>query len=454
MRGSADGSWRGVVEQPNLGQTVYHPRRLRHEPTAVIFNTFGSYKDTAGTLPVGTRLTLTPVGEWMGTTRIELGMARTPKFWLMVMDEAETKNTRKGHIPLATGESFWLAWSKDGIWARKPRFPDDTAQLGLTNNSRRRRHSQAKPHQNFVHQNQDEHRTASRAVPEPSPIMCVDPAREMQYHWREEPGTETASSSADRAPTSDDANSNNLLDNLDNVLQTLLQQSFLQPREEVTDLAYRACSRLLELRRSLAGELQGPAPADTFPDGDRPMQTNPLAEAQVILRQLALQHEEMATGQLRRALQQVQEILDKTRRLVDTLGAHPHPSHWHEALAGIRNVANEADAWDWQWKKEAWPLHTWPSQPCWRQWTEPPHTWTTCSRTPPTMMTRTGLLGKEEGELPRSRRHLYNADYNLELHLLYTLILDLLPYLNLRKVAPNTNANHPRAIEESKQSQM
>ena len=90
--------------------------------------------------------------------------------------------------------------------------------------------------------------------------MCVDPAREMQYHWREEPGTETASSSADRAPTSDDANSNNLLDNLDNVLQTLLQQSFLQPREEVTDLAYRACSRLLELRRSLAGELQGPAP--------------------------------------------------------------------------------------------------------------------------------------------------------------------------------------------------
>ena len=70
------------------------------------------------------------------------------------------------------------------------------------------------------------------------------------------------------------------------------------------------------------------------------------------------------------------------------------------------------------------------------------------------MMTRTGLLGKEEGELPRSRRHLYNADYNLELHLLYTLILDLLPYLNLRKVAPNTNANHPRAIEESKQSQM
>ena len=62
MRGTAAGAWRGVVEQPRPGQTVYHPRRLRHEPTVVIFNTFGTYKDTAGTLPTGTRLTITPGG--------------------------------------------------------------------------------------------------------------------------------------------------------------------------------------------------------------------------------------------------------------------------------------------------------------------------------------------------------------------------------------------------------
>eukprot|EP00439_Symbiodinium_sp_Y106_P049332 s833_g6.t1 len=32
-----------------------------------------------------------------------------------------------GAIPLATGESFWLVWSKEGVWARKPKFPDDVS---------------------------------------------------------------------------------------------------------------------------------------------------------------------------------------------------------------------------------------------------------------------------------------------------------------------------------------
>ena len=71
---------------------------------------------------------------------------------------------------------------------------------------------------------------------------------------------------------------------------------------------------------------------------------NPMAEAQAMLRQLVLQHNEMTTGQLRSTLRQVQAILGRTRRVIDLQGEPPHPPHWHEALAGVRNAANEADA--------------------------------------------------------------------------------------------------------------
>ena len=130
MRGTADGSWRGVVWRPSRGQTIFHPRRHRHEPTLVIFNTFGSYQDNVGTLPVGVRLTLTPVGEWMGITKIGLGIARTPKFWLVNVDEVESSANLQGSIPLEAGDSFWLAWSSDGVWARRTRFQGDISQLG------------------------------------------------------------------------------------------------------------------------------------------------------------------------------------------------------------------------------------------------------------------------------------------------------------------------------------
>ena len=93
-----------------------------------------------------------------------------------------------------------------------------------------------------------------------------------------------ASSSTDPAPGTGEESSTTLLNGLDNILQTLLQQSFLQPREDVTDLAYRACSRLLSLRRALTRELGEPCPVNTIPDGTNLMLDNPLAEAQVALR--------------------------------------------------------------------------------------------------------------------------------------------------------------------------
>ena len=396
MRGTAAGAWRGVVEQPRPGQTVYHPRRLRHEPTVVIFNTFGTYKDTAGTLPTGTRLTITPVGEWMSTTRIGLAAARTPRLWLVVVDEMNSQAPQQGRLPLAAGESFWLVWSQDGIWARKPRFQDDVAQLGgasifpptspprpptpperrggyMPNHTRtnqqqpRRRPAQAMPKPQAAllplrTTGQPEQATASRVqvsgpshetggqgrqtsrpdTPgQPRRPNLPSPGSESETSWPSDDHEDydnsglmqtggRASSSTDPMPITNNANSHDLLDNLDNILQTLLQQSFLQPREEVTDLAYRACSRLLALRKLLTGD-PDPPPFETVPDEDRSAPINPLAEAQVMLRQLVLQHNEMTKGQLRSTLRQVQAILGRTRRVIDLQGRSliPHTGMRH-----------------------------------------------------------------------------------------------------------------------------
>ena len=181
-----------------------------------------------------------------------------------------------------------------------------------------------------------------------SPVQNAEPSNwtrltlhghHAETHWRER-----ERELPDPVPRTDEEDFGTLLDNLDHLLQALLQQSFQQPRGEVTDLAYRACSSLAALRRVRAREEHAPHVNLTTPDSDADFQTNPLAEAQVTLRQLVLHHNDMTTGQLRGALYPLQDILSQTRRLVDRLGAPPHPAHWHEALAGLRNVANEAEA--------------------------------------------------------------------------------------------------------------
>ena len=89
---------------------------------------------------------------------------------------------------------------------------------------------------------------------------------------------------------------------------------------------------------------QTPAAAHTTLDDGSFAPDNPLAEAQVILRQLALRNSEMTLGQLRRALAHVQEMIEGARNLVDSFGGSPRPAHWHDAVAGIRTMANEARA--------------------------------------------------------------------------------------------------------------
>ena len=112
----------------------------------------------------------------------------------------------------------------------------------------------------------------------------------------------------------------------------------------MTDLAYQACSRLLRLRQALAREQQEPCLVNTVPDDNSMLPVNPLAEVQVILQQLLFQHEHLSTSRLRKTVQHLQALLRQARDVIDSLGGPPHPARWHEALAGIRNAADAADA--------------------------------------------------------------------------------------------------------------
>ena len=77
MRGSAAGSWRGTTWAPPANSVVQHPPRQQVEPTIVIYKTLSS---SAGreVLPDNVHMTIHPAGEWIATTRFELGFARTP----------------------------------------------------------------------------------------------------------------------------------------------------------------------------------------------------------------------------------------------------------------------------------------------------------------------------------------------------------------------------------------
>ena len=147
-----------------------------------------------------------------------------------------------------------------------------------------------------------------------------------------------ASSSTDPASVPAAANSATQLDDLDRLLQVLLRQSFLQPREDVTDLAYKACARLLQLRQALTRESDVPTMVNTAPDGGHLM-VKPL-----LLRQLLSQQEGMQTPRLRRTLQQLGEFLGHARLVIDSLGRSPPPEQWHEALAGIKDAEGTLDA--------------------------------------------------------------------------------------------------------------
>ncbi|CAE7798805.1 YCF1, partial [Symbiodinium necroappetens] len=128
MRGSATGSWRGTTWSPPSHSIVLHPPCQQVEPTIVIYKTLAGQADR-GVLPDGLQMTIHPAGEWIATTRFELGFARTPRFWLVFIHQAPPPAT--GRLPLKPGDSFWLEWrGQERVWQRRPRFDNDIQALG------------------------------------------------------------------------------------------------------------------------------------------------------------------------------------------------------------------------------------------------------------------------------------------------------------------------------------
>ena len=128
MRGSATGSWRGSTWSPPSNSLVRHPARLNLEPTVVVYKTLAGEPER-GMLPETMQFSIYPAGSWIATTRLELGFARTPRYWLVEVDYAPP--SAPDRMQLRTGDSFWLEWrGVEGRWQRRPRFPDDINALG------------------------------------------------------------------------------------------------------------------------------------------------------------------------------------------------------------------------------------------------------------------------------------------------------------------------------------
>ena len=129
-RGTAAGTWRGVLWTPQPDATIRHPPRSRNEPSIVAYKTMSTPWRTGPTLSPGVTLTLWPVGEWIGVTRFELSFARTPRFWLVHVDSAPSSFST-GELPLQGGSQFLLEWQgTKREWVRRPRFDGDIQRLG------------------------------------------------------------------------------------------------------------------------------------------------------------------------------------------------------------------------------------------------------------------------------------------------------------------------------------
>ena len=129
-KGTAAGTWRGILWNPLQDAEVRHPPRLRTEPTLVAYKTMSTPWKAGPTLSPGVVLTLWPVGDWIGVTRFELTFARTPRFWLVHVDFAPNSFSA-GELPLQAGSEFLLEWQgTKREWVRRPRFDGDIERLG------------------------------------------------------------------------------------------------------------------------------------------------------------------------------------------------------------------------------------------------------------------------------------------------------------------------------------
>ncbi|CAE7448026.1 unnamed protein product [Symbiodinium sp. CCMP2592] len=152
-----------------------------------------------------------------------------------------------------------------------------------------------------------------------------------------------ASSSTDPFAIAPDANQQQIVTNLEALLHALLEKSFLQPRENVTTLAYTACSRVHMLRQSLT---TGTHSGSTLPETTQGMHLNPLADAQLLLRQMLQNFDSMPLREQRRTSHRVQDIMDQVKQVLRSPGDGPQETNQAQALAGLKNAAAQASFLD------------------------------------------------------------------------------------------------------------
>ena len=388
-----------------------------------------------------------PVGEWIAVTRFELSYARTPRFWLVVVD-AVPDLTQAGELPLQSGEEFFLEWQgTKREWVRRPRFQGDIQRLGgfsvippllppeppippertgfpptqrrgSTPASSSSSSSSAAPRGQLHMPTASSHaRARNNATPQdfggghpksrpPLPPQTTS-GSESETSWpSEDPEPErtgdvdvdasTTTSTAATTPTTTNTNNNEdhasfmqrmppprrptttpttstnesgearpprgteswipeaapqtsteLLQALTKVIHKLLQASFSQPSEQVTILAYRACSYLTQMQTlglpssnvpTLGDTPQPPPTAATF------TLDNPLIEADATLNQLLQGHRDIPRRHLYNEMARVEQLLSDTKHMLAAWGKDPEVPGAHEGIAGIKNAL---DAMDW-----------------------------------------------------------------------------------------------------------
>ena len=141
-----------------------------------------------------------------------------------------------------------------------------------------------------------------------------------------------------------------LLRALTQVVHDLLQASFAQPSEQVTILAYRACSYLTQLNSARSEQDTGEAP----PQANQALPHDPtvaifaldnsLIEAEATLEHMMHHHRDLPRRHLYNEIARVEQLLKDTKQVMNAWGKDPEAPGAHEGVAGLRNAL---DALDW-----------------------------------------------------------------------------------------------------------
>ncbi|OLP90347.1 hypothetical protein AK812_SmicGene28074 [Symbiodinium microadriaticum] len=141
-------------------------------------------------------------------------------------------------------------------------------------------------------------------------------------------------------------NYDGVMDLLEKILQNLLEQTFQQPNEYATQLAYHACFYLNKLRelRPAGRTLPPQATEPTAPTDFQLNVHNPLIEAEATLSNLANNHVDLPMRHVQRELLRAEALLKEGRALLKSWSNDPEAPG---ALPGTAATRNALDGIDW-----------------------------------------------------------------------------------------------------------